>query len=641
MLSRVMEITAPGSNQLLFFSMKATEELGRPFEYEIDVLSESGDVDPLELLGQPVTVRLETAGTIPVLGAAAPSGDRFFNAITTRFGLVGIEGRYYRYKLTARPWLWLLTRTSDCRIWQNKKVPDIIKEIFGKYGDVSFEDKLTGSYREYEYCVQYRETDFNFVSRLMETEGIYYYFKHTSGKHTLILADSPGAHEPFPDYATVPFIAHDAAARLETEYVTNWDFTCEIQPGKYVIDDFDFKKPSTELRVNTLKKREHEQADHEFYDYPGNYKVTGDGENYVKIRLEELQAHFHRASGQGNPRGIATGYRFALTGHPRGDQNAKYIVVSTVTQLDYNAYEADGGSGANFSCSFKVIPGDAQFRSAPKTPKPHVQGPQTAIVTGPKGDEIYVDKFGRVKVQFHWDRLGKFDENSSCWIRVSHPWAGKNWGMIAIPRIGQEVIVDFHEGDPDQPVITGRVYNAEQMPPYDLPANMTQTGIKSRSSKKGTSANYNEIRFEDKKGAEEVVVHAERNMSTTVEVDDTQSVGNDRTITVDGKHTEKIKKDTSITILEGFHSTTVEKGDQSNTVNTGNQTNLVSKGNQVNKVDAGTQQNTVKGDITVESTSGEYKLTSPKKITLQVGGSSIVIEPGNITITSPKIDLNP
>ncbi|WP_140629099.1 type VI secretion system Vgr family protein [Methylibium rhizosphaerae] len=539
-MPRVMEIATPlGADVLLFRSMSATEEMGRLFEYQIEVLSKKNDVNPDEILGKNVTVKLELA---------EGGGPRCFDGYVTRFGLVGVTGRYFRYRFTARPWLWLLTRTSDCRIFQKKKVPDIVKEIFDKYPAAAFENRLTGSYSEWDYCVQYRETDFNFVSRLMEHEGIYYFFEHKDGKHTLVLADSPSAHSPFEGYGSVPFIPHDRGGRLDQEYVGDWLFDREIQTGAYMLEDYDFTKPSTDLRVSTKHKREHAEAAGEFYDYPGEYNVNADGEHYVRTRLEELQCCHERAMGAGNARGIAAGCLFKLTGQTREDQNREYLVVSASTEFEFDEYESQMSSGPRFRCNFTALPSREPFRSQRLTPKPIVQGPQTAVVVGPKGDEIYTDEYGRVKVQFHWDRLGKQDENSSCWVRVSQPWAGKNWGFMQIPRIGQEVVVDFLEGDPDQPIITGRVYNAEQMPPWGLPDNKTQSGVLTRSTTGGAAANANAIRFEDKKGAEQLWIHAEKNQDIEVENDETHWVGHDRTKTIDNDETEHVKHDRKKTI---------------------------------------------------------------------------------------------
>jgi type VI secretion system secreted protein VgrG len=532
---RLLQIKTPlDDDDLLIYRMRVREELGRMSEFEIDLLSPKGDIDFDKIVGQDVTVKL----------ALPDDSVRYFHGFVTRFVQSGTHGRYFAYHAVVHPWLWFLTRTANCRIFQDQKVPDILKEVLEQHFAAAVKFELTGNYRTWDYCVQYRETDFNFVSRLMEQEGIYYYFRHAEGRATMVLADSYSAHETWKDYEQIPFIRVDRLMRTDAERITEWHLAREIQPGAYVIKDFDFTKPSTDLKVNYKIKRKHERSNYEVFDFPGEYLETADGEHYVHARLEELQSEFELAHGVGNARGIAVGYIFKLTGQPRQDQNAEYLVVKTDIDLEAGEYESlDQSSLPSYSCNFTVIRSSEAFRPARSTPKPIVQGPQTAIVVGPSGDEIYTDKYGRVKVQFHWDRLGKSDENSSCWIRVAHHWAGKNWGMIAIPRMGQEVIIDFLDGDPDEPIITGRVYNAEQMPPYDLPANKTQTGIKSRSSLKGTGANFNEIRFEDKKGSEQVYIHAEKNQDNVVENDATKTVGHDRTKSIGHDETTSVSHD--------------------------------------------------------------------------------------------------
>jgi type VI secretion system secreted protein VgrG len=428
--------------------------------------------------------------------------------------------------------------------------PEIIKKIFDDHPGIAVvkNDGLTANYEKREYCVQYRESDFNFVSRLMEDEGIHYHFRHADGKHTLVLADSGSAHAPYKGCEKLPFISLDRAARLEQEFIHEWTLEREVQPGKFVLDDYDFKKPSNDLQVKTSQTRNHDLADYEVFDYPGGYEKTGTGYHYVRARMEEAQYQFELARGSTNARGLSVGYLLNLTSHPRSDQNREHLVISADYELEFTEYEAMENPGAKYLCRFTALNSHQSFRPRQDTRKPFVQGPQTAVVVGPSGDEIHTDKYGRVKVQFHWDRYGKNDQNSSCWMRVSHPWAGKNWGMIAIPRMGQEVIVDFLEGDPDQPIITGRVYNAEQMPPWELPANMTQTGVLTRSSKGGSGANANAIRFEDKKGSEQLWIHAEKNQDIEVENDETHWVGHDRTKTVDHDETTHVKHDRTETV---------------------------------------------------------------------------------------------
>jgi type VI secretion system secreted protein VgrG len=451
---------------------------------------------------------------------------------------------------TVHPWLWFLTRCADCRIFQQKKVPDIIKEVFGDHGFTDYEESLSGTYRTWDYCVQYRETDFNFVSRLMEQEGIYYYFKHEIDKHTLVLADSVGSHEAFAGYEKLPYFPPDEQALRERDHIYDWNISQEVQPGVYALTDFDFTRPKANLEVKASIKREHARSSMEIYDYPGEYLQTGDGETYVRSRIEELQAEHEQVQGQGNARGLSVGRLFELTDYLREDQNREYLIVSATHQVESDAYSSGSGSGAGevYSCSFTAMPSKQPFRPARTTPKPMVQGLQTAIVVGPSGDEIYTDNYGRVKVSFHWDRYSKSDENSSCWVRVAQVWAGTKWGGIQIPRIGQEVIIEFLEGDPDHPMITGRVYNNDNMPPYDLPANATQSGIKSRSSKGGSADNFNQLRFEDKKGAEEINLHGEKDWTITIKNDKNQSVGNNETLSVGNNRDKSVGNDQSETI---------------------------------------------------------------------------------------------
>ena len=539
-MARLMQITTPlAEDVLLFQRLHVYEELSRPFEHQLTLLSAQKDINLDDVLGKPVSVQL-----------GIPKGKfRYFSGYVSRFAQSGMVGRYYRYTATSRPWLWFLSRTADCRIFQEMTVPDIIKQVFADHPTADFELKLSASYHKWTYCVQYRETDFNFVSRLMEQEGIYYYFRHDKGRHTMVLVDSTSAHSPYGDYGTIPYVVPERVRRTDQEYIDSWEISREIQPGVYAQDDFDFERPSAVLLTKKNVSRKHNEADYEIYDFPGEYLQKADGDHYAAVRMDELSTQFEIANAATNARGLCVGATFTLSDQTRDDQNREYLVLGANYDLEFSAYEglSDPNPGT-YQCSFRAMTTQQQFRPARTTPKPHVTGPQTAVVVGPAGDEIYTDKYGRVKVQFPWDRYGKKNENSSCWMRVSHPWAGKNWGMIAIPRIGQEVIVDFLEGDPDEPIITGRVYNAEQMPPYALPANMTQTGTKTRSTKGGDPSNFNEIRFEDKKGQEQLFIHAEKNQDIEVEHDETHWVGNDRTKKIDHDETTDVKHDRTETV---------------------------------------------------------------------------------------------
>ena len=558
-MPRVMEIVTPlGEDVLLFHSMNAREEMNRLFEYHVDLLSAKDDINLDEILGKNVTIKL-----------ALPQDEtRFFNGHVTRFAQGGTLGRFRRYHATVRPWLWFLTRTTDCRIFQEQTVPDILKAVFADHAAAEFKFELTSTYRKRTYCVQYRETDLNFISRLMEEEGIGWYFRHTEGHNTLVLTDSTSMHTAVPGYETLSFISDLEQVRPELEHIRGWDFSREIQPGVFVHDDYDLERPSVELRASRSLPRSYTPSDYEVFDYPGLYQQKADGEHYAAVRIDELGSQFELAQGKTNARGLAVGFLLKLEEHPRADQNREYLVVSAACDLLFENYESlPDPRPTSYSCAFVAMPASQQFRPKRRTRKPFVQGPQTAFVVGPAGEEIFTDELGRVRVQFHWDRRGKNDQHSSCWIRVSQYWAGKGWGAIHIPRIGHEVIVDFLEGDPDQPIVVGRVYNGTNVPPYTLPDNKTQSGVKSRSSLQGTPDNFNEIRFEDLKGKEEINIHAERNLSTSVEADESHSVGHDRSTTIDHDDVLTVKHDRKITVKEGNESHVVEKGQRTTKVN--------------------------------------------------------------------------
>ena len=518
-LTRLVQVDCPlGPDVLLLQRMEGREELGRLFAYELHLVSENPNLPLEQLLGKPMSLSLEL-----------PSGSRrFFHGIVARCSQVAGHGQFAGYQATLRPWPWLLTRTSDCRIFQNQSVPEIIKQVFRDLGFSDFEDALTRPYREWEYCVQYRETSFDFISRLMEQEGIYYWFRHEQKRHILVLSDAYGAHRSPGGYASVPYYPPTLGHR-ERDHFFDWQMAREVQPGSLTLNDYDFQRPGARLEVRSNIARPHAAADYPLYDYPGEYVQSQDGEQYARTRIEALQARYERVRLRGRARGLGSGHLFKLSGYPREDQNREYLVVGAEYRVVQEFYETGGGGvGAQFESELDCIDAGQAYRPLPTTPLPIVRGPQTAVVVGPKGEEIWTDQYGRVKVHFHWDRHDQSNENSSCWMRVSQAWAGKNWGSIQIPRIGQEVIVSFLEGDPDRPIITGRVYNAEQTVPYELPANATQSGMKSRSSKGGTPANFNEIRMEDKKGAEQLYIHAERNQDNLVENDASLSVGHDR-----------------------------------------------------------------------------------------------------------------
>ncbi len=579
--------TSLGEDVLLLQSFSAHEEISRLFEFDLNLLSEDYEINFDDIIGQNVTISME----LP------EGGKRYWNGYINRFVQgVSTSTQFAQYRATMVPWLWFLTRTSDCRIFQEKTVPDIIKQVFNDLGFSDIEDRLSGGYQTWNYCVQYRETDFNFVSRLMEQEGIYYYFLHEQGKCTIVLCDSRSKHDPFGDYDEIDFTPDTRSSSIQ-ERISTWTVEKCVQPGKVAHTDYNFEKPSTSLMSTEEDIKEHAEAEYEIYDYPGEYSEKADGDKYAKIRMEELAQSHEVCSGQADSRGICAGYLFTMAQHTRRDQNREYLILSTDYQAAAEDYETSGGQGEICSCAFTTIPSSVQFRPARTTPKPIIQGTQTAVVTGPPGEEIFTDKNGQVKVQFHWDREGKYDENTSCWIRVSQVHAGKGFGGIDIPRIGEEVIVSFMEGDPDRPLITGRVYNAELMPPFGLPGQKVVSGMKSNSTP--GSGGYNEFSLNDTKGKEGVTIHAQKDMGSTIE--------NDRTTTIVGGND-------TIGVQAGTRSVTV-KGDTSLTVEAGNRT--------VN----------VTGNYQLDTTS-EINMQAPAKIKLTCGGSSVTIEPAKITISA-------
>ena len=527
--------------------MDGHETLGQPFSYDLSLVSTDPNIDLSTLLGQPMTVHVN----LP------PGGTRHFNGIVTRVTHLDKEENYSRYTVTLEPWLALLDYQSDCRIYQNMSVPDILKEVFRRADFSDFEDSLDdGAYAKLEYVVQYRESDYNFVSRLMEHAGIYYFFQHDESKHTLILADSQSAHDTVDDYDEVEFFPQKESSRAEKEHLSSWTVQQRIRSGGFAATDFDFKAPKTALLSVLNQPQKYSHADTELFDYPGDYLKKAAGDTLVKTRLEERQWEHEIVQTSGDVRGIGAGDLFTLTNYPRDDQNKEYLIVGAFYTIHVGDYESSGTGGDEFHSGLSLLDSKIPFRPPVRARKHRVEGPQTAIVVGPSGDEIHTDNYGRVMVQFHWDRYGMSDERSSCWVRVSQAWAGAKWGSMHIPRIGQEVIVDFLEGDPDRPIITGRVYNADNMPPYDLPANKTQSGIKSRSTKGGAPSNFNEIRFEDKKGSEELFIQAEKNETVNVKANQSTSVGADRSLSVGGsetvsigsKRTETVGADESVTI---------------------------------------------------------------------------------------------
>jgi type VI secretion system secreted protein VgrG len=563
---RVLKIETPlGEDKLIVQAFSGEEEISRLFRFQLDLISEEANIAPKSIVGKKVTLSVLQSDQ---------STERYFNGYISRFSQLPTTspGRYACYHAELVPWPWFLTLTADCKIFQHKSVPDIIKDVFDNNGFPDYSFECQGQHPARDYCVQYRETAFNFAARLMEEEGIFFFFKHEKTKHTLVISDHKGVHQPCPfqDQINVEPSAGGGFTRDE-ETVNHWERHYEYRTGKWAQTDYNFETPSTSLlsNVQTIIDLDNNKK-FEVFDYPGEYLTKGDGASLTKLRMEEEEVGYDVASGHSDCRSLVSGYKFTLKRHPQRDQNGTYVLTSVVHSAQQGGFFSDSDGETHYSNSFRCIPQEVTFRPPRRTPKPLVYGTQTAVVVGPGGEEIYTDNHGRIKVQFHWDREGRKDDKSSCWIRVSHPWAGKGWGAMWLPRIGQEVVVDFLEGDPDRPIIIGRVYNAEQTPPYGLPANQTQSGFKSRSSKGGGTDDFNEIRFEDKKGSEVITIHAQKNLDTTVENNETRQVGHDRTTTIQRHETKTIK--------EGNQEVTIEKGNNSMKIKMGNTTTNVDLG---------------------------------------------------------------
>ncbi len=534
--------TALGETELLLEGFTGTESVSAPFEFEARLVSENPAIDLKPLLRTPAVISLEL-----------PEGKtRYIHGIFNRLVQLDRGQNLVSYVGTLCPSIWFLGLRADCRIFQNLTVPEIVGQVLKDRG-IEFKTKLNGAYEKREYCVQYRESDLNFISRLLEEEGIFYFFEHARNKHVMVMADLPSAFAPGAQPTVRYSLVRDG--RADEDGILTFERIEEAHAGKIVLEDYDFTKPNVDLKTSLSGS-----SPEEVYDYPGGYLDRSAGEHRARLRLEEQESRLLTVRGTSRCRALQPGYRFTLADHYRADANATYAVLSVTHKAVDNNYRSAQSVPFIYENSFKAVPQSIAYRPPLRASKPVVEGPQTAVVSGKSGEEIWVDKYGRVIVQFHWDRAGKRDEKSSCWVRVAQNWAGKNWGWMSIPRIGQEVVVEFLEGDPDRPLITGRVYNAEQMPPYALPDNQTQSGIKSRSSKGGGAANFNEIRFEDKMGSEMFTVHAEKDMDTTIEHDETLAVQHDRTIKVDGKHTETIAGDMSITVTTGNHSLSISAG---------------------------------------------------------------------------------
>jgi len=612
--------------------MAGVEELGRIFQYELELCSENGDITFDDIIGQNVTIRMNYTD----------SDARYINGVVSRFSRTQeVEDLTY-YQATIVPNLWFLTRTRDCRIYQSMDAVAIVKDVLKELGITDVEYKLgSTTYPSREFTVMYRESYFNFISRLLEQEGIYYYFKHENGKHTLVLINASSLHEAQPDFAEMEFNPRDEGS-VDQDSIYYWIEMGLFESTKFSYADYSLETPKNIMFGESEVTRQYAKDHLVRFDYPGRNYAAGDATNYAKYRAEEFQADYQTFKGECIVRGTACGALFAMTNYPLASQNTDYIITSTTINVvgeDYTSNPVQEQKLDPFKCSFTAIRKTEQFRAESITPVPFVHGPQTAIVVGPSGDEIHTDEYGRIKVQFHWDRYGNSDENSSCFIRLAQNWAGKNWGAVTLPRIGQEVVVEFLEGNPDRPIIIGSLYNADNKPPYALPTNMTMTVMKSNSSKGGEG--FNEIRFEDKKDSEQIFVHGQKNFDKRILNDSFAWIGNDHHLQVINDRKEKVDNDKHETVGRD-HIETIERDH-----------NLTIKGKEAIKITDSHSQ-TVEGDVIQvyksnhsEEVTADYFLKGDNicieagtNITIKVGDSYIAIESSGITIgTTGDIEL--
>lgn len=540
-------------HELLLESFKGEERLSSAYSFELLLLCEDVGLKLKSMLGQHLVIEIELAD----------SSTRYTAGYVTRFASVGSDGGIASYTATIRPWFSMLEHRVDTRIFQDATVAEVITEVFSEFSAFSqYEFRLSSPLKRYTYITQYRESDLAFVQRLLEAEGIFYYFEHNAEGHSMIICDDSTMLEPLPEQPQIRF--HSASVTETSDSITEWSGNRQLQSGRITVQTFDYRQPNNRLPVtmNSLNQQGDVEA-FEIYDCSGQYthKNYDEGETLVRLRIEALELKGKRFDGQSNCRAMRPGYTFELTqhyAHDKGTVDERQFLLISVASEGYNNYlnERQASYNNHFSCVRRKI----VFRPELTVERPTIAGPQTAIVVGPTGEEIFTDELGRVKVQFHWDRNGCHNDNSSCWVRVAQTAASGGFGSIQIPRINDEVIIVFLDGNPDRPLVMGSLYNSQNSPPWSLPANKTQSGFLTRSiNGKGSNANF--FRFEDKAGVEQVSLHAERNMDTEIEADESHDVGGNRTVTVKGKHCETITLESSIVVEEGSYFVTVDKGD--------------------------------------------------------------------------------
>ncbi len=617
--------TPLGTDVLLLARMRGQEGLSELFHFEIDLFSEQQAISLEKIVGKNVTISIFlTDGSI-----------RYLNGLISRFSQEhgrsrekGSELQSPYYSATVVPWLWLLTKTSNSRIFQNLSIPDIVKKIFTEQNLTDFKLDLQGQHSLREYTVQYRESDFNFVSRLLEEEGIYYFFVHENGKHIMVLADHPGANKACLGQETAKFKLSGGEHFGTEDQISSLKMVKEIQAGKYSLNDYNYEIPNTDLGVTSDTTHALGPGEREKYDYPGVYATRNAGDNLANLRMEEEETRITTLSGSSDCRAFASGFRFKLENTSRDDwDNKDYLLTRIQHEADQAATyfgASSAGKGKSYKNHFTCIPYKVPYRPACGTKRPVVEGVQTAVVVGPAGEDIYTDDYGRVKIQFHWDRQGKKNENSSCWIRVSQSMAGNGWGAMFLPRVGHEVIVEFLEGNPDRPIITGQVYHGINRPPYKLPDEKTKSSFKSNSSPGGEG--FNEIRFEDKKGEEQLFIHSEYNQDIRTKNDLREWVGNDSHLIVVRDQFEETRGDKHLTVT-GDHN---EKVDGTISLEAG--MDMQEKVGMNHALEAGQEIHLKAGmKVIVEANT---------QISLKVGSNFVDIGPAGVTIQGTMVMIN-
>lgn len=655
--NRLLSLTTPaGGDVLLLNSFAGQEAISQPFRFVLEMVSEieSGNpakIKPHELVGKQFTIRIQLEG----------GEERYINGYCERFSTGIQDDNFAYYSATIVPWLSFLSLASNCRMFQKMTVPDIIQQVVSDYGySSSFKSQLTKTYTAWDYCSQYRETDFAFLSRLMEAEGIYYYFEHRDGDHNMVLADAPSCHSNLPSQSSFKYSPATGVAPLE-DTIRTWAVEESIHTGKWTMWDYHHEMPTSNLEsTDTSTTVADEGKKFEIYDYPGGYAkkfnepssrlgdIRPEGSKLATDYMLGREAGRLVVSGTSLCRAFASGYKITVSG---GDAAGTYLLTGVShAAAQRPPYRTGAAAVSGYDNQFTCIDASTVFHPLALTPKPVVHGLQTAVVVDESSsgntEEIWPDKYGRVRVRFNWDRNAKY----ACWVRVVQPWAGKAWGQQWLPRIGDEVAISCLEGDPDCPVLIGSIYNSDNMPIFALPDNKTQSGILTRSSTGGGSSNYNMLRFEDKMGSEEIYVQAEKDWNSLIKHDETRTVKNNRTTTIhvnesrtvetgndtidvqQGKRTISVMGNISETCKQGNISTTAQQGNISTEANMGNISVTADMGNISEKASL--------GNITIEASVGQISISGLQQVNLSCGASSIQLTPASISISAPMVLIN-